>query len=214
MKMTSLYRAVVSVIIILFVNNSLFAQKVTLSGTVRSSTEVLPSATVSIDNQTVLTDKNGQFLFSVDPGNYIIVVTHAGYKKVELAIKIVTDKVNEIDFDIIPNDLLEEITIMGSRTGTQRSNLNTAVPVDVVSSSRLMQTGQPSFIQMLNYSLPSFNAERQKLEEPVTYRGLDPDHLLILLNNTRYHNSAWLNNGTPKSNLGRGSISNDLGSIP
>jgi iron complex outermembrane receptor protein len=41
-----------------------------------------------------------------------------------------------------------------------------------------------------------------------------PHHLLILLNNTRYHNSAWLNNGVPKSDLGRGSTSNDLGSLP
>ena len=67
---------------------------------------------------------------------------------------------------------------------------------------------------MLFYALPSLNAERQKLFEPVTYRGMDPHHLLILLNNTRYHNSAWKNTGVPKSDLGRGSTSNDLSSIP
>ena len=67
---------------------------------------------------------------------------------------------------------------------------------------------------MLNYLVPSFNANRQVLIEPVTLRGLDPDHLLILLNGTRYHNSAWLNNGSPASNLGRGSVCNDLNSIP
>ncbi|HEY0679521.1 MAG TPA: TonB-dependent receptor, partial [Chitinophagaceae bacterium] len=111
-------------------------------------------------------------------------------------------------------DLLDEVTIMGSKTGTMRSNLNTAVPIDVISSARLSQTGQPGFIQMLFYSFPSLNTDRQKMYEPVTYRGMDPHHLLILLNNTRYHTSAWLNNGVPKSDLGRGSTSNDLGTIP
>ena len=67
---------------------------------------------------------------------------------------------------------------------------------------------------MLNYLVPSLNAGRQELNEPVTLRGLDPDHVLILINETRYHNSAYLNNGTPKSSLGRGSVSNDLNSIP
>ena len=67
---------------------------------------------------------------------------------------------------------------------------------------------------MLNFLVPSFNANRQVLFEPVTLRGLDPDHLLILINGTRYHNTAWLNNGVPKSNLGRGSVGNDLNSIP
>ena len=67
---------------------------------------------------------------------------------------------------------------------------------------------------MLNYLVPSFNANRQVLIEPVTLRGLDPDDLLILLNGTRYHNSAWLNNGSPAYNLGRGFVCNDLNSIP
>ncbi len=213
MKTTTTYKAVA--VILLFVNYSLFAQKVTLSGTVRSSTEMLQSATVSIANQSILTDKNGQFSLTVDAGKYALAVTHAGYKKIELSIAVSNDKENTIDIVMTPNDLLEEITIMGSRTGTERSNLNTAVPIDVISSDRLMQTGQPGLIQMLNYSLPSLNSERDgKQDEPVTFRGMSPNHLLILLNNSRYHNSAWLNNGVPKSDLGRGSVINDLGSVP
>jgi len=185
-----------------------------LTGTVRSGTETLPSATVSIAGQTIITNHKGQFSVSLNPGTYITVITHVGYKKIETSITIAAGKKNNVEYNMIPNDLLEELTIMGSKTGRERSNLSTAVPVDVISSSRLMQTGQPILIQMLNYSLPSFNAERQRYDEPVTYRGMDPNHLLILLNNTRYHNSAWINNGTPKSNLGRGSVINDLNSIP
>jgi len=198
----------------LFANNTLFAQTTPLTGTVRSGFETLQSATVSVAGQTTITDNKGQFSFAINPGPYVIVITHAGYKKIETSITIVAGIENNVEYNMSPNDLLDEVTIMGSKTGTERSNLSTAVPVDVISSSRLMQTGQPILIQMLNYSLPSFNAERQRYDEPVTYRGMDPNHLLILLNNTRYHNSAWINNGTPKSNLGRGSVINDLGSIP
>ena len=214
MQMKLSYRIAFAIILILFADKTLFAQTSTLTGTVRSEFETLQSTTVSIAGQTITTDNKGQFSLSLNPGTYVIVITHAGYKKIETSITIVAGKKNSVEFNMIPNDLLNEITIMGSRTGTERSNLFTAVPVDVISSSRLLQTGQPILIQMLNYSLPSFNAERQRYDEPVTYRGMDPNHLLILFNNTRYHNSAWLNTGNPKSDLGRGSVINDLGTIP
>ncbi len=214
MRMKLSYGIALAIILILFVNNTLYAQTSKLTGTVRGGSENLQSATVAIAGQTIITDHKGQFSFSLAPGTYDINITHAGYKKIETSINIIASKEHNVEFNMIPNDQLDEVTIMGSRTGTERSNLNTAVPVDVISSSRLMQTGQPILIQMLNYTLPSFNAERQKYDEPVTYRGMDPNHLLILLNNTRYHNSAWINNGTPKSNLGRGSVINDLNSIP
>jgi iron complex outermembrane recepter protein len=200
--------------LILFANHTLFAQTSTLTGTVRSGSETLQSATVSIASQTIITDHKGRFSFPLNAGTYVIVITHVGYKRIETSITIVAGKKNSVEFNMIPNDLLDEVTIMGSKTGTERSNLNTAVPIDVISSTRLAQTNQPSVIQMLFYSLPSLHTDRQKLSEPVTYRGTDPHHLLILLNNTRYHNAAWLNNGVPKSDLGRGSTSNDLGTIP
>lgn len=214
MRVKLSYKIAFTIILNLFVNNTLFAQAGLLTGTVRSGFETLQSATVSIADHTIVTDHNGQFSFSINPGKYLIVITHAGYKKIETSVTIVAGKENKIDFNMIPSGLLDEVTIMGSKTGTERSNLNTAVPVDVISSANLAQTNQPSIIQMLFYALPSLNAERQKLFEPVTYRGMDPHHLLILLNNTRYHNSAWKNTGVPKSDLGRGSTSNDLSSIP
>jgi iron complex outermembrane receptor protein len=214
MRMKLSYGIAFATMLMLFANYALFAQTNTLTGTVRSGFETLQSATISIANQTIITDNKGQFSFHLNPGIYIIVITHVGYKKIETSITIIAGKKNSFEFNMIPNDLLDEVTIMGSKTGTERSQLNTAVPVDVLSSTRLAQTNQPSVIQMLFYSLPSLNTDRQKVFEPVTYRGMDPHHLLILLNNTRYHNSAWLNNGVPKSDLGRGSTSNDLSTIP
>ena len=107
-----------------------------------------------------------------------------------------------------------EVVIIGSRSATQRSNLTTPVPADVFSSTHLVQTGQISLTQMLNMMAPSFNSSRELLNEPVTLRGLDPQHVLILLNGTRYHNMAWFYGGGLKGQLGRGSVGNDLNSIP
>ena len=213
MKLILLWKTVVPVILILSAN-ILFGQKATLTGIVKSSAEMLQLATVSIADQSTLTDRHGKFSIPVNPGKYAIIITHVAYKKIEASITVVATKENSVEFNIISNDLLDEVTIMGSKTGIERSNLNTAVPIDVLSSARLSQTGQPSVIQMLCYSLPSLNTDRQKVYEPITYRGMDPHHLLILLNNMRCHNSAWLSYGVPESDLGRGSTSNDLNTIP
>ena len=213
MKGSLLFKIIACAIFELCIND-LFAQKVMLTGIVKSGDDILQSATISISNQSALTLRNGRFSISIDPGTYMVTITHAGYKREETVITIVAGKVNTFEFNLTPDGLLDEVTIMGSKTGTVRSSLSTAVPVDVISSERLVQTRQPSFIQMLIYSLPSLNGDRQKVYEPVTFRGMDPQHLLILLNNTRYHNAAWLNTGVPKSDLGRGSVSNDLGAIP
>jgi iron complex outermembrane recepter protein len=190
------------------------AQNGIVKGTVRGSDNRLPGATVSLDDKIMITDDNGDFYFFIKQGNYTIIITHAGYKKIKEEIKIAAGSTEILDVTMIPVELMGEVVVLGSRSTIERTNLNTPVPIDVFSSKKLVQTGQQGLIQMLNYLVPSFNANRQVLFEPVTLRGLDPDHVLILINGTRYHNTAWLNNGVPKSNLGRGSVGNDLNSIP
>ena len=192
----------------------LFAQDGIIKGRVYNDNEDLPNATVSLGNQKMFTDNSGEFSFTAKPGAYTLTVTYVGYKKAEQPIRIEGGQTKTIDIVLTPNEQMGEVVVLGSRSLIQRSNLNTPVPVDVFSANKLVQTGQQGLIQMLNYLVPSFNANPQVLIEPVTLRGLDPDHVLILLNGTRYHNSAWLNNGSPASNLGRGSVGNDLNSIP
>ncbi|HEV8273629.1 MAG TPA: TonB-dependent receptor, partial [Chitinophagaceae bacterium] len=205
---------VLSIIATFFVNSILFGQNGTITGKVKYGKEALQAASVSLADKTTLTDQSGSFSISAKPGNYTITITHTGYKKIEQVIKVNNGDIKNFDFEMIPNDQLDEVVLVGSHSIEQRTNLNTPVPIDVFSEKKLVQTGQLGLIQMLNYLVPSFNAGRQDLNEPVTLRGLDPDHVLILVNENRYHNSAFLNNGTPKFSLGRGSVSNDLNSIP
>jgi iron complex outermembrane receptor protein len=201
-------------VVMLLAPNILFSQTVGIKGRVRYGSEVLQAATVSIADKSVLTDKNGEFSFSITPGTCLIAITHAGYKKKEQTLTIDTSATIDLDFDMIPEGLLEEVIMLGSRSVVQRTNLSSPVPVDAFSSAQLTQTGQVSLTQMLSFVAPSFNASREVLNEPATLRGLDPDHVLILVNGIRYHNMVALFTGNLKGQLGRGSVGNDLNSIP
>ena len=90
--------------------------------------------------------------------------------------------------------------MLGSRSLIQRTNLSTPVPVDVFSSAQLLQDRGRSAYKMLNQIAPSFNASREVLNEPATLRGLDPQHVLILLNGKRYHNMACFSRVVSKDN--------------
>jgi iron complex outermembrane recepter protein len=200
-------------VVILLVTNTSFSQTVNIKGKVRYGHETLPSATVTLADKTILTDDTGEFSFYILPGTYTITVTHAGYQKNEQVIKTETTNTIILDLDMIPVDQLRELMI-GSRSKTQRSNLNSPVPIDVFSGNQLAETGQITITQMLNFVAPSFNASREVLNEPATLRNLDPQHLLILVNGIRYHPMLWLFSGGLKGQLGKGSVGNDLNSIP
>jgi len=190
------------------------AQDGILKGKVKGKDEILQAATVSAGKKTVLTNEAGEFLIQLKAGTYIFTISYAGYQSVRQEIKITAGETNELNFVLETSENLNDIVVLGSRSVIRRSNLNTTVPVDRITSKELKQTGQQSLIQMLNFTVPSFNTSRQNLFEPVTLRGLGPDHLLILMNGIRYHNPAVLNQGSIRGTLGRGGVGNDLNSIP
>jgi iron complex outermembrane receptor protein len=191
-----------------------FAQKVTISGTVRAAEGPLAAATVAAGKATVVTDNNGRFSIPLNPGNHTLAITHVGYKKVLHEVNITNDNASTIDISLEPSGNLDEVTVLGSRSLVQRSNLNTAVPVDVFSSQQLVQTAQASLSTMLNFSAPSFNASRPSSNETVTLRGLNPDQLLILVNGTRRHSMAYITAAGARGILGPGTVANDINSIP
>ena len=198
---------------ILFLNECV-GQQILLNGVVRDNKTALQGVTIIIGNHSILTDKSGEFSISIDRGLYTLVITHTGYKKVEQILEVDSPRYQKLEFNLLPVELLDEVVVLGSRTVTHKSNMHAAVPVDVFSSKLLFQSGQPGLTQMLNYSAPSFNASRELFNEPVALSGLFPDQTLILLNNTRYHNMAYVNVGGIRGQIGKGSVSNDIGSIP
>ena len=105
-------------------------------------------------------------------------------------------------------------------TGTRRNDRTLAdspVPIDVIGSEAITNTGQTETNRILNTLVPSFNfptpaiADGSDALRPATLRGLSPDQTLVLVNGKRRHVSALLNiNGT----VGRGSAAVDLNLIP
>jgi iron complex outermembrane receptor protein len=109
-----------------------------------------------------------------------------------------------------------EVVVTGTRV-PDRSALDTAVPVDIVSSDALQNLGVTELNQALSVALPSFNFPRPGLADgtdtirPATLRGLAPDQTLVLVNSKRRHTASLVNiNGT----IGRGSAAVDLNTIP
>jgi iron complex outermembrane receptor protein len=191
-----------------------FAQPGVFEGQIRDEALALPGATISVANKTTLSNSRGEFVIKLDPGTYILSVTHTGYNILLRDIVIKSGETQWVLLSMVRKEQIGEAVLLGSRSAIRRSIGNTAVPVDVITAKELKQSGQPSLLQMLNFTVPSLNVSRQNLTEPVTLRGLSPDHLLILLNGTRYHNPAGINAGAIRGTLGPGSVGNQLSSIP
>src|SRR5688572_23956814 len=91
---------ILSSVTIVFANTISYSQNGQITGKVKSASETLQSATVSVGNQTTLTDHKGEFSISIKPGNYIITVTHVSYNKIERAVNVEAGSTKKIDFDM------------------------------------------------------------------------------------------------------------------
>ncbi|MDQ1087497.1 TonB-dependent receptor [Siphonobacter sp. SORGH_AS_1065] len=200
----------------LLISMSAFAQRITVTGKVTSSTgEVLAGATV-IEKSThtgTTTDANGQYRLSVSAANAVLVASFVGYDKVELPLNGLTT----LDFSLQEGNLLNQVEVVGSRS-LNRSPTDTPAPVDIIDFQKVIsRTGQLDVNQLLQYAAPSFNSNRQTGSDgadhvdPASLRGLGPDQTLVLINGKRRHQSSLVNLfGT----RGRGNTGTDLNAIP
>src|SRR6187549_2751877 len=136
MRRTFGYNTVLLSAAIFFINSISYAQESIITGQVRYENEVLQGATIKLRDKTTISDSKGKFSLQVRQGTYTIIITHAGYKKIEQTIIAEAGNIKNVDFDMIPDDMLKEV-MLGSRSKIQRSNFNTPVPVDVFSSEKL-----------------------------------------------------------------------------
>ncbi|REC43802.1 TonB-dependent receptor plug domain-containing protein [Chryseobacterium pennipullorum] len=118
---------------------------------------------------------------------------------------------------LIKESKIDEVAITGSRN-KKRTVTNTPVPIDIIDIKQVSQsTGQVEVNQLLQFSAPSFNSNKQSgsdgadAVDPATLRGLGPDQTLLLLNGKRYHQSSLINLFGTK---GRGNTGYDMNTIP
>ncbi len=111
---------------------------------------------------------------------------------------------------------LEEVVIVGTRI-EGRSITDSPVPVDLITSEEMLQTGQMEVGRAIQRLIPSFNFSSSTISDgtdsvrPATLRGLGPDQVLVLVNGKRRHASALIHVNT---SVGRGSAGTDMNAIP
>jgi iron complex outermembrane receptor protein len=108
------------------------------------------------------------------------------------------------------------VVVTGTRVAN-RTALDTASPVDIISADTLKSSGTTEINQALSIALPSLNFPRPSLTDgtdtirPAMLRGMAPDQTLVLVNGKRRHASSLVNlNGS----IGRGSAAVDMNTIP
>ncbi len=179
----------------------------------------LAGATVTIveTKATAITDDEGHFQITAPAGVYHVRADFSGFHSEERVVSVIAGAPGaaQLDFKLATAALLNEtIVVVGSRT--PRTNVETTVPVDVVTSEEIARSGGTETGHILNELEPSFIAQPQTVAdgtdhvEPAALRGLGPDQVLVLVNGKRRHRSALLNvNGT----FGRGTVGTDLNAI-
>ncbi|NNE14083.1 MAG: TonB-dependent receptor [Saprospiraceae bacterium] len=197
--------------------SQLYAQ--TISGVVTEDGFPLIGVSVSIDGTTegTTTDLEGTYTLNVSPGTYDLTASYVGYSSLTQTVTVGQGENLTVDFNLSAGVLVDEVVVTGTRA-SNRTNLESAVPVDVINVSRLTAAApQTSVNQLLHFTTPSFSSNTQTISDgtdhidPAALRGLGPDQVLVLINGKRRHTTSLVNvNGT----FGRGNVGTDLNAIP
>jgi iron complex outermembrane receptor protein len=111
---------------------------------------------------------------------------------------------------------VSEVVVTGVR-GRPRTVADSPVPIDIISSSELIQTGKANLKEALGTVIPSLVVPAQNgggisaSVPPYTVEGLTSDYVLVLVNGKRRHSTALINN---LATVGGGSTPVDLDLIP
>ncbi len=215
-------RAVRSIAIaaIAFALSSSVAAAQVISGKVTDaeSGQPLPGARVSLGGgaQGAIVRSDGTYRLPVSAGTHVVHVNFIGYGPVRDTVVVGAEGANR-DYQLTHGtQTLDANVVVGTRV-SDRTVANAPVPVDVLTSAEITQTGAVETSQILQMLAPSFNFPRPTISDgtdhvrPSMLRGLGPDQVLVLVNGKRRHTSALVNvNGT----IGRGSTGVDLNAIP
>jgi iron complex outermembrane receptor protein len=209
------------VIVSAFVSEEAVSQENIIHGKVydRLSFTPLYGAALYFENtlKGTVTDETGSFSIEIPSNQKNLIVSYLGYKTSSIS----PDAYSGSEDLQIPmeEDLVvfsDGVVIVGSHSGS-RSNISSPVPIDQFSSVILGNSGQTDLSQQINSLVPSFYSTRLTYSDatdhmdPAALRGLNPDQTLILVNGKRHHPSAIVNT---LGVVGRGSVINDLNTIP
>ena len=187
-----------------------------ITGTVTDENENgLEGATLQIKGTSISTiaDASGRYTLNNDQQfPWTILVSHIRYLGKEFTVS----KMGAYDFSLTEFISLGGVTIVGTR-GKPRTDVNRPVPVDILSSKELQNTGQIELGQQLQFASPSYNSAKYGINGSLVYadyatlRGLGPDQLLVLINGKRRHQFSIPHIGF---SISRGMVVTDMNAIP
>jgi iron complex outermembrane receptor protein len=117
----------------------------------------------------------------------------------------------------IADDIQKVVIVSTGSRGAQRTLVDTPVPIDILSTRELNNTGQATLDKSLSFRVPSFNTvqtpvnDATSLLDPYEIRNMGPSRVLILINGKRKNSSALIYTQTSP---GRGESGADISAIP
>ncbi|MGI9078080.1 MAG: TonB-dependent receptor [Gemmatimonadaceae bacterium] len=167
--------------------------------------------------QGALTRSDGSYRLQVVPGRFAIRAYRVGYSARTDSVTVTGGGIVTQNFSLPRAPInLDQVVVTGTRA-SDRTVLDAPVPIDVLSSADIRQTGLTETSQVLQMLAPSLNFPRPTVNDgtdhvrPATLRGLGPDQTLVLINGKRRHTTALVH---VNQTVGRGSTSVDLNAIP
>ncbi|MBO0951225.1 TonB-dependent receptor [Fibrella forsythiae] len=208
----------VSVLLLVLTSGCLLAQQV-IKGTVKDDKQeplVGVSVVVAGTSTGASTDATGSYSLKVADGTYKLTYSFIGFNTTTKSVTVAGAEVM-LDVQLEPSAaILSEVVVVGSRA-SQRSIVDSPVPVDILSAADLKSTGQPTFDKSMQYRVPSFNTvntpvnDATTLLDPWELRNMGPSRTLILINGKRKNLSSLL---YVQFSPGRGETGVDISAIP
>ncbi len=195
------------------------AQSIQGKITDQDTKEALPGVSIFLIGTTTgtVTGIDGSFLLKTPAGKHTIGISSVGYQALTREITVAEGQtVNLGNITIVAdNKALDEVVVLGTRR-TDRTVIESAVPIDVISRKEIESTGFTQTAEILQSLVPSLNSFKNSITDgtdyirPVNLRGLGSEHVLVLVNGKRRHISPVVNDNEQN----RGSVNVDLNSIP
>lgn len=213
---------VLAIVVLAVLASPLSAQSGSLQGRVTDSAgAAIAGATVTVDRSGLSTTSgpDGRYLLrGVPTGSRTVRVRAIGFVAVSADFE-VGSSITTHDFTLprTPVQLAPIDVVVGSRARHTAAE-ELAVPVDIIPSTIITQQGTTETSQILQAVAPSINFPRQSVADgddivrPFTFRGLSPDHTLVLVNGMRRHRTALVH--IFAVGMAAGSTGVDLNAIP
>ncbi len=168
---------------------SLYAQQYSIKGTVtKPNGDPIYTANVYLEGTTrgTVSNHEGKFeINSIQPGEYVLVVSRMGYGRKKEQLDITTD-IENLNFELSEKAQdLGQVTVTG--TGTPYHIKNNPVQTELVSEKNIEEISARNFESMMTSISPSFDFSPNYMGSSMKLNGLGSDYILMLVNGKRLH---------------------------